>query len=91
MNRIWMLAASILFLSMGNAEQPSWTGQLAVKGNEPFTVLTLSDSQGREWQLDGNSTPELRRTAQGRTVRVFGILKGNDTIVVERWTILDSH
>ena len=70
---------------MGSPEAPSWTGQLAVVGNEPFTFLALTDKQGRQWRLTGEAVDQLRQTGQGRWVRVTGQPVGNDGILVATW------
>jgi hypothetical protein len=77
----------VLMLSMGSPEQSTWTGQIAVKGNEPFTFLALTDTTGHEWQLSGPSVATLRASAQGNWVRIQGKIKGQDTIEVESWTL----
>jgi len=80
-----LLVLTVLLSSMGAPEKPSWTGQLAVKGNEPFTFLALTDKEGRQWRLAGDSVKDLRQNAQGRWVKVSGKLQGKDVIVVETW------
>jgi len=85
MTRILLLALTVLLVSMGTPETPSWTGKLAVKGNEPFTFLALTGKDGKQWHLTGGLVKELWNTAQGRWVRVAGKLQGTDTIVVETW------
>lgn len=75
-----------LLLAMGAPEAPSWTGQLAVKGNDPFAFLALTDRQGRQWRLSGDPVKELAATAQGRWVTVTGTPVGRDGIRVETWS-----
>jgi hypothetical protein len=83
---VLVLVLGVLFSSMGLPEAPSWLGKVAVKGSEPFTFTALVDQNGKQWKLVGNRTSELRRTAQGRWVRVTGRLQKTDTIEVETWS-----
>jgi len=76
---------TVLLSSMGAPEAPSWTGKLAVKGNEPFTFLALTDKGGHQWRLAGDPVKELWDTAQGRWVKVTGKLQDKDRILVETW------
>ena len=84
----WTIPILLLFtilLSMGAPEARSWTGLIAVKGNEPFTFLALTDLEGHQWRLSGDPVKQLWETAQGRWVRVTGQFQGNDGIRVETW------
>ena len=74
-----------LLLALGSPETPAWTGRLSVVGNEPFTVLALTDANGRQWRLSGEVAKDLWDRAQGRWVRVTGSPQGSDGILVEAW------
>jgi hypothetical protein len=77
----------VLAVSMGSFQQTSWTGTISISGNEPFTLVTLTDPSGHRWRLEGPATDDLRAKAQGLQVRVHGSQKGTDTIEVERWEL----
>ena len=80
-----LFATMVLLSSMGAPEVPSWTGKLAVKGNDPFTFLALTDKVGKQWRLKGDSVKELWASGQGRWVKVIGRPAGSDSILVETW------
>jgi len=82
----WAWAVLVpLLVSLGAPEPPSWTGKVAVKGNEPFAFLALVDASGHQWRLSGTPVSDLWAQAQGRWVRVLGQPVGKDGILVESW------
>jgi len=56
---IVFLLAAVGSSALGQAEKPTLTGVVAVKGNEPFTYLALTDDSGRDWKLVGAKAQEL--------------------------------
>lgn len=66
---VLFLLAAVASPALGQAEKPTLTGVVAVKGNEPFTYLALTDQAGRDWKLVGAKAQELA-VHQNAKVRV---------------------
>lgn len=81
----WLVGVLPLLVAFGTPEATTWTGKIAVKGNEPFAFLALVDASGHQWRLSGPGVTDLWSQAQGRWVRVEGQPVGKDGILVESW------
>ena len=72
---IWVGLVSLPFiLAFGrNSSQITVVGKIAVKGNEPFTFLSIAN-KFVEYQIVGELVPEIRKL-QSQTVRLRGELQ----------------
>jgi hypothetical protein len=67
-------------LSSASTMNDTVTGILYITGNEPFTMLMLSDSQGVRYHVEADSSLKYHLwQLQGRRVGVIGIKKSNPT------------
>ena len=72
---------SLHFVFLGafgqNPSQVMVIGKIALKGNEPFTFLSISN-ESVEYQIVGELVPEIRKL-QGQTVRLRGTLRNTSS------------
>lgn len=45
-------------------------GRIAIKGNEPFTYVSLTDENGVEYELSGTLSKTLGETSQGKMIMI---------------------
>ena len=66
-------------LALTGCRSAIYHGRVAVKGNEPFTYVALVGKTGKEFSIIGALKSEIRKSYQGRYLKVRGRLIRRDT------------